>query len=434
MKDSFDVIVIARGIGGFICALTLACRKARVLLVVPQEARTPPVLLGAGKMGLFRAICNDLGVWEDIRGDISFPPVAYQAAFPGRRIDIHADPSEFLREIDREYPGKRAELSAVLARLKDTDEKLRSRLLRLFFREHGRPFLSSLAYRKLRKDRLSALLAPYPGAGQYSPLFTAQTLGFSGVSDTDTFVLGAAFHIASLDGVFSAEKGIFTVLRGLLEHHSCTVLDNAPVREVTARGKTVTGCLIGNDTLSTKALATDMTTEDLLAVLPALLKKKVLKRFPQTDHVPWRYHYDFLAPEDAIPEGMGDAVVFVPDAPMTISLRHGAPPGQNGKVAMSVSCESPGETPVEELLPTLHDLMPFLKSDGNEVVPRQPFLSREPLLSTRGLHTFPIRACAPKMPGKGLYRCGSTLFPTLGLEGEMLAGFLCAQEILKKIL
>ncbi len=444
MPDFFDAAIVAKGLGGLICALSLASKGAKVFLAAPQRFQEPNILFDGEDRGFFRPVFLSIGIWNDGEKRIVCPAIAYQVALPGRRLDISTDPTELLQELRREYPEHKEELAALLLRLNERGELLRAALLRQFFRERRIKSPGFLTYRKFRNERLSSLFAEFNGSHPYLPLFQAQTLWWTGAFSSDPFALATAFHLGSLEGAFRMSDGVYHFLKEKLLERSGVISEGEPIRELFFNGKTLSGLAIGDTRVDTPMIATDTSIDSLVPFLPFPLQKKTLRKSPTSKHRSWRHCFHFLIYEQGIPEGMEDEVLYVPEEGelrgknlLRITVQRKAPSPRKDKdmVLMHVSCLSMNE--IEdisgELISALQKLMPFANEKGVGIIPADDPSEKDLLFYHTNPTVFTPKASSPRLPLKGFFHCGGTLFPSLGMEGEALAGYYCAQVMSRKI-
>jgi phytoene dehydrogenase-like protein len=470
-RESYDLIVLGDELAGLIAATLCARRGMRVLLaqLAPRPAaytiggvRLPvePLLLPGLSSPPIRRVLDELHFQHLVKRKLRTATPAFQLVAPDARIDVDTDDAALGRALGRElgddHPAARqleraVALSAGLDRVLEGGPLLppagfweRRELGRLA----GSLEADGAAWDGEHGDAVGGALAHLPGA-----------LMTGGASDAlPPLAAARALELARqgaprLTGDLDALREMFL---DKFASHSGEVKTVEPVALSTSWGK-VSGVKL--------ASGEELGAGHVIAAVPVAaaapwLEGKAARRLTElADGVtPAGYRYTLHLVLDAIgvPEGMGSLVLAVadPTAPLVggnAFALHAAPPDDHARVVVTAQaiCEPPAagaslDDALAALRRTLRQqvemVMPFssdhvrLAHSPNQAAPAEGIDAELATIAPPRPLWRPLAAGALGLVGldyatgiKNLTLASSQILPSLGVEGEFLAGWSAAR-------
>jgi phytoene dehydrogenase-like protein len=471
----FDVMILGAGLGGLIAANRLTDENRSVLLL--KEAGYHSSYTRDGyrffpfsnfsekriKTGLLKKISHWLEHQKDqTKGDPSEQDLSFQVILPESRIDLYRDPSLLHREWRREFPDELRQIESFYAELRQVKRVLEE-IKRKAAPEDPFPICESSFFKRwLSFDGL-----PKGGTDQrlssFSPPFKKwielQMISY-GYLCSDSFPVPLMSHLLIHDHGDEFEESIdlermeqgmigrFTRSGGSLKE-----IEGIEKVEMKRRGEISLSLKGEGQTLRSRTLLLNAPLHRLsnpFGKTGKALSKGWNKVHPRYVLVPFCLGIN----ERVIPVGMRNLLVSLSNLEksyeggnllfLSLSRKGDERQAPEGKRALMVQCFMPyGEARRDSLsglqegmMNHLKDLFPFLDH-------HLEFIDRKWAEDHMDRWSYPHyydevdsnyqwrRGIVPIRRTKHLYYSGKENFPYLGLEGVILSGFMCAEEILK---
>jgi phytoene dehydrogenase-like protein len=461
----FEVVVVGNEISGLVAGALLAKSGQRVLHLDPWPLRsTYPYrdLTFHRHLRLFsswdaspaqKRVFFDLNLISEISRRLVPLEPSFQVVLPEHRFDVPRDASELAVELEREYPGSGHQVADAL----DEVEALNERLDRLL---DGSLVLPPETWserreltRRLAQDGALDGGGPFGDTPSDHPLVQIAKLPLRFVTHLDP---AAESPIRYARAARQIRKGLFALpggldelketLSGVIQHFHGEARQDT-IAEVTARWGRITSFRLGSgETVGFDEVIGAATPEMILQLFPDGARKgrygRVLSRIRPVLRV---YTLNLALRPEGVPEGMGPLGFFVRDPARPLvedNLLLWCLHGSGDLRGLTVACHVP-DTPGRphdgwreirgRLMRSVETLVPFLgnhlvhldvpwndgEAPGDEV---RPASEMDDLCAWDGESVLGIAALPHRTPVKNLILANRRILPSLGLEGEFLAG------------
>lgn len=471
----FDVIVLGAGLSGLIAANRLTNENRSVLLLKEQQYRSSYTRDGYRffpfssfsekriRSRLLKKISHLLNYRENQKkGDQSERRVPFQVILPESRIDLYRDPLFLQKEWKREFPRELKQIDSFYAELRRIKQHLQEIKAKATAEASFPLWERSFVNRWLSFDGL-----PKGGTGQrlssFSPEFKKfielQMISY-GYLCSDSFPLPLVSYLLVHEDGDEWEEGMDreSLERGMIEKFdqsggSIKEIEGVEKIEMKRRGEIVLSLKGEDKTFRCRRLLLNSPLHFLVTLLGR--KEKALSKWgrkirPKYVLVPFFLGID----EKVIPVGMGDLLVSMLhlEKPyeagnllfLSLSRKGDERQAPAGKRALVVESFMPYEEFIKHPIPSaqegmmnhLKHLFPFL---GSHI----EFIDWKWTEDQIGCWSYPHycngvdsdflwrKGIVPIRISKHLYFSGKENFPYLGLEGLILSGLLCGEQVLK---
>ena len=484
--EEHEVVILGSGLGGLIAGALLSKRNHKVLLL--KEKRYQPSFVREGyrfipfsnfsekllKLPLLQKVSQTLNLpslmgdrGEGKKADRKFgkpkQEVAFQVILPKSRVDLLSQRSIFQRELKREFPKEMGRIEDFYKEMDQIRPLLKRRNSEgdswSVFPIRPSPWIKRwLPFTSLPREKISEKLSPF--SREFREFIRLQLICWGNLySDRFPLYLTAYLLLNDKGEGWISQSDLEGMEKKILESF---VQSGGKIEEIEEVERIERGGW-RKFTLSLKGEAKTFRSKFLILNSPLhhlsyLLRRKERKLSRWRNKIQPRYA---LVPlflgidERAIPVGMKDRLVSILDLEKSyeggnLLLLHLSPKGDGawapeGKRALTVESLIPVEkwspSSLEEhlkgVMEHLHRLFPFLERSiefaDSSWVKGQFLCWSYPHFLYETNHDFKWGdGVVPARLSRNLYFVGKENFPYLGLEGEILNGWLVGKQILEK--
>ncbi|HEX2571430.1 MAG TPA: hypothetical protein VH877_17860 [Polyangia bacterium] len=467
----YDIVVVGDELAGAVAAALLARRGYRVLVLCspPAESETlaghrfprAPLALAGWEGHTFKRLLTELNLLQPLRRRLVAHHPGYQVILPEHRIDVGED---LEREVARELPEDVGHLEAWIAAAQPVNAMLDTVLMNevLLPPESfwDRRDLKRIAT-QLPRDEAGLLATLPPGRPIRSLLslpvgFAAHVKDPGGIAHAR---LGEQYRTGTW-GIEGGREALRALLYERVQSAAGEVRHDLVRGLVTKRGRVV-GVGVGDksQTVGCELVVGAASAAELLALYPDEPSHKLRQA---AAHAPaaWRYQLHFVAPVSALPDPLASLAYIVRDPAAPLyggnALMLHVSEGHGQTVTLTVEALANDVSPAglaalrASIQGTMTWLFPFL--DRHLMAVWSPHEARPP--ETQGPEPLPGASDAPSPGGtprapeplwsfeapelgicglpytlgvKGLVLASRQILPSLGLEGELAAGWGAAR-------
>ncbi|RJO74350.1 MAG: hypothetical protein C4523_00775 [Myxococcales bacterium] len=472
----YDVIVFGENLAGLVAAALLAARKYTVLLVRrvagPERdlffgqsaARDRLVVPNCFNAPVPSAVLRELNLGHRVRSLFKTVAPLFQYVDPSRRINVWAERTRLAMELQRDYgaAARPDDVGDLLSALEETNYQFDKLLVpSLPFHPDGlrekwelaglvKEFARSLAEMASPADRLEALWTDTPFGR-----LVRRVEGFSSEAG-DGFDARFGWRRAGLmlqELLYRVGgEGVDELLIETFEKRSGHILEQTALQELDVGRNDFTF----HDAKNTYTAQFVVCAFDFF-LLPQLFQDRKAEKFVSQTlervrpaHV-W-LKVSFLTDGQLVPEGMSYNLFYDPpgaDVPYFFA-RDPAAPEDAEMERVDLFYRAPAEAVGAEALGAIQgeaidhakDLMPFMTEHLRKVYLEKPaptapedklvaLAGRRILYATRGDEGL-FNGAPYTLPFKNAYLAGPEVLPELGMEGEFIAGWAVARQIVRK--
>ena len=475
-NGEYDVIILGSGLAGLIAGVCLAKGSRRVVLL-KEKAYHPCMLWEGYRFAPFSNFSEkrlNASLLARLSKELNFPPgepssgppkspkreVAFQVILPKARIDLFSNPSDLRKEWKREFPKELDPIEGFYNEVEKGKNLLKKEKMEEgffgFFPVRPPSLIKRLlpfgSFReRTNKERLSDL------SKDFGSFIRLQLLSLGNLHP-DRFPISLVDYLLQKDDGLeegTREVDLETLRDKILErfvHWGGLVEEIEGVERMEWKWRS--GVMVSSrgdgNAFRSRAL---LLNSPLHRVSRFLGKKgRLLRRWEERIKPRYGLMALFLGiREKVVPVGMGNLLVSVsdPDKPLEggnllfISLSTEAPEGRVALTAESlVSLEGWDEDSLAEhrrgVMAHLFHLMPFLEaniefSDFAWTIDQFSCWSNSHFIYETN-HDFHWReGVVPTRFSKNLYFAGKENFPYLGVEGEVLSGWMVFRQIMERL-